>query len=366
MKNHVQIIIVGLALVLMHADAQSCTTFCLKTENHLLVGKNLGFYTGVGFISVNKRNLKKTSFPIPMQQSISWTARYGSITFNQVGKEFPYGGMNEKGLVVETMWLADAQYPPNDGRSGLYEMQWVQYQLDNAATVAEVIASDTLVRIGMPSAPIHFMIVDALGHTAVVEFLNGKMVAYSGSSLPVCALANDTYAKSNAFLGSLKNVEAHIGNATTRSLDRFVKASVMVKEFKDQPGVHYAFNILDGVKQGDFTKWSIVYDLRNMRVSFKTLTNADIRTVNLSQIDFACHARSGVLDVDAHFKDQSSAFSLYSYAINKQTIETAFDVLAGKPEFSDIIPTPEEREWLARYPETATCEKEPQVIKLDN
>jgi choloylglycine hydrolase len=26
-----------------------------------------------------------------------WTSRYGSITFNQYGREFPSGGINEKG-----------------------------------------------------------------------------------------------------------------------------------------------------------------------------------------------------------------------------------------------------------------------------
>jgi choloylglycine hydrolase len=32
-------------------------------------------------------------------KTISWISKYGSITFNQYGREFPTGGMNEKGLV---------------------------------------------------------------------------------------------------------------------------------------------------------------------------------------------------------------------------------------------------------------------------
>ena len=33
----------------------------------------------------------------------SWVSKYGSVTFNQYGRELPTGGMNEAGLVVETI-----------------------------------------------------------------------------------------------------------------------------------------------------------------------------------------------------------------------------------------------------------------------
>ncbi len=45
---------------------------------------------------------------------VHWTAVYGSISFNQYGKEFPTGGMNEKGLVVELMWLDETKFPAQD------------------------------------------------------------------------------------------------------------------------------------------------------------------------------------------------------------------------------------------------------------
>ena len=43
--------------------------------------------------------------------TISWTSKFGNVTFNQYGKEFPTGGMNENGLVIELMWLNEARYP---------------------------------------------------------------------------------------------------------------------------------------------------------------------------------------------------------------------------------------------------------------
>jgi choloylglycine hydrolase len=49
--------------------------------------------------------------------------------------------MNEAGLVVEIMWLKESEYPPPDEHPTVNELQWVQYQLDNFATVTEVAAN---------------------------------------------------------------------------------------------------------------------------------------------------------------------------------------------------------------------------------
>ena len=40
--------------------------------------------------------------------------KYGAIFFNQFGREFPMGGMNEAGLVVELMWLDETVFPSPD------------------------------------------------------------------------------------------------------------------------------------------------------------------------------------------------------------------------------------------------------------
>jgi len=52
--------------------------------------------------------------------------------------EFPLGGMNEAGLIVETMVLEDTQYPSPDSRPEVETLQWVQYQLDNFSTIEAV------------------------------------------------------------------------------------------------------------------------------------------------------------------------------------------------------------------------------------
>ncbi len=89
---------------------------------------------------VNARGMAKRSFGQDASKALAWVAAYGSITFNQFGKGIPHGGMNEKGLVVELMWLNETVYPGADKRAALNELQWIQYQLDNCANIDEVIA----------------------------------------------------------------------------------------------------------------------------------------------------------------------------------------------------------------------------------
>lgn len=51
----------------------------------------------------------------------------------------PYGGMNEKGLVVEMLWLELTKYNIKQVKQYVNELEWIQYQLDNYVTVQQVI-----------------------------------------------------------------------------------------------------------------------------------------------------------------------------------------------------------------------------------
>ena len=132
------------------------------------------------FVQISK-GLSKTSMKTEDGETISWVSQYGSITFNQYGKEFPTGGMNEKGLVVELMWLDETKYPAADNRPAVGVLQWIQYQLDNCATIEDVIATDKKLRIASTgNPPLHYLVADANGRAATIEFLEGKMVIHQG------------------------------------------------------------------------------------------------------------------------------------------------------------------------------------------
>jgi len=75
-------------------EALACTTFCLKNKGEVLFGKNYDWMIGHGMIFVNKRGVSKMS--AAEKNPARWNSKYGSITFNQYGREAP-SGRHERG-----------------------------------------------------------------------------------------------------------------------------------------------------------------------------------------------------------------------------------------------------------------------------
>jgi len=92
---------------------QACTTFCLFNGKDLIFGRNYDFPIGYGHVVINKRGVVKSAMADAGEQAAQWTSKYGSLTFNQFGRDNPMGGMNEAGLIVELMQL-DATYPEDE------------------------------------------------------------------------------------------------------------------------------------------------------------------------------------------------------------------------------------------------------------
>jgi penicillin V acylase-like amidase (Ntn superfamily) len=101
------------------------------------------------------------------------------------GKEGPDGGMNEAGLYVGEMTLTKAPtvHPQND-LPRFYPHLWIQYLLDNYATVEEAIESLKIVRVGGPMTW-HFFIADREGKTAAIEFLESGVTVHQGDDMPI-------------------------------------------------------------------------------------------------------------------------------------------------------------------------------------
>lgn len=317
--------IATIGFVLFFINTFACTTFFLNKNGQLVFGRNYDWVTGAGVVHINSRGLSKYS---EADKSLKWTSKYGSISFNQYGKENPMGGMNEKGLVIELMWLEGSQYPKPDDRPALGVLQWIQYNLDNAATVEEVIASDKKLRIkNEHSTPLHYLVADAKGTVATIEFLDGRMVAHTGKDLKFPVLTNSIYSESvettSPSISENKDLPF-----TDNSLERFAIACKMVNEYqtvpKDVSAVDYAFKILGSVSQGSFTKWSIAYDISGRKIYFQTQQYRDRKTVDMNAFDFVCS--QSLLSYDMNQKGSgnvSASFTSASFALNKSMLEKA-------------------------------------------
>ncbi|MDZ4794460.1 MAG: linear amide C-N hydrolase [Bacteroidota bacterium] len=337
----------------------ACTTFFIQQNGEMVFGRNYDWVTGNGMVCTNQKGLSKTSDKTADGTTISWVSLYASITFNQYGKEFPTGGMNEKGLVVEQMWLDNTRYPTADSRPALDVLQWIQYQLDNCSSVDELIATDNELRIASRgSAPLHYLAADATGNAATIEFLDGKMMVHKSADLPFPVLTNDAYSSSLA--QTKKAIESPGDNDlsfASNSIDRFAKACSMVKKIQqgaiNTPAIDYSFQVLDKVAQGSHTKWSIVYDISNKMIHFKTLGYSNVKNISFSAFDFNCRNSSKIWDMNqAGSGNISSLFRDFSLEINRLLVNRSCEESA-----SQITISKEGRQQTWQYAGTISCLK---------
>jgi penicillin V acylase-like amidase (Ntn superfamily) len=341
------LMLAGLGIAVLAATpVLSCTTVCLLEKEKAVVAYNYDFYPPEGLVLVNKRDTKKMS--VLQRQGATWTARYGSVTFNQFGRDNPMTGINEKGLMVSQMWLDETRYPPADSRPAIGILEWIQYNLDRHASVAEVLADAEGVR-PMSRVTIHYLVADAAGDSAAIEFLDGKLVVHRGAAMPVRALANSTYADSVAAFERARS-KGEVPT-TVSSLDRFVRAAMMAGQGNADP-IARGFEILASVAQPYFTRWSVVYDLGAREVHFRTEGNRAIRRVALAGLDFSCGTPVKMLDVTAGGAgDVSAAFVDYSETANRALIESAFT----KTPFLREVPAAARDAMAANPGTTSSC-----------
>jgi len=340
-KSHIALSLFALTLFLIPTTGDSCTSFCLDKDRPI-VGKNYDWSIGEGLIIVNKRGVKKVAAQyrkLKSDKPARWTSKFGSVTFNQVGREMPMGGINESGLVVELLLLDDTEYPPQDSRPTVSMLQWIQYQLDKFSTTRQVIESNSRLRIARPLSDfgMHYFICDIEGNSAVIEFLDGKFVCYTGEDLPVKVLANNTYEDSLDY-----------------NSGRFGKAAKLIGDYDIEgleDSVSYAFHILDKVSQGSFTKWSIVYDLKDFSIHFKTYSNQRIRSINIRSLDYTCKTPVVIIDLDKDlFGDVTNSFIEYKREYNRKLIESGFRSASIEDDtYKELM------EKLIVYPEINSC-----------
>lgn len=299
-----------IAALVNSLTANACTTFCLQHGEDVVYGRNLDWYIDTGAIIINPRQMQKTAFVLPPAQPLSWTSKYGNVTFNQVSREMPTGGMNEKGLVIECL-VSSAAYPEPDDSKAVNELQWIQYHLDTCATVDEVLESAKNTRIAQYSLGLHYFITDANGDCAVVEFIDGKLNTTSGTNLPIKVLTNGLYRESLYF---------HQQTAG-RGSSRFDTAEELLKNYRGSPDTtKYAFKMLKKVAMGKSTKWQVVYDIKDRMIHFKTQKKGKIKTIDTSAINYDDAPMA--LDINTSLKGQVNAhFAPCTNAFNAALID---------------------------------------------
>ena len=124
--------------------------------------------------------------------TVKWTSKYGSL----VVSSYEFGtadGMNDKGLVINGLYLAEFDFGHPDNRPTISIMAYGQYLLDNFGSVAEAaegMRGDSI-RVIAPTLPngraatAHLSLSDPTGDSAILEYLDGKLIIHHGKQYRV-------------------------------------------------------------------------------------------------------------------------------------------------------------------------------------
>ena len=319
------------------ANGSSCATFMIEKEDSLLVGHNLDdYYDVIGSVIVNKRGIKKqnvewgdfTCMCAKKKKAvrIDWISKYGSITYNTWGKEFPDGGMNEKGLYIGEMTMMATEWPETD-KPTLHHHFFMQYILDNCADVPEVIQHLEKISVN-GHCKWHYFVADRMGNSAVLEFYKDGSKVYTGETMPVKVLCNRSYQRE---LDLNKEYEGQaVGFLEKDYYDKDLRSphtSKMIQAYDPDSGsgmIAYAFSILKKMDFGN-NKWQLVYDLKNLKMFFRTSVGKKIKYIDFESFDFNPGTPGTILDINTDAEgDVTTLFTDYSEPVNKDFVDRAF------------------------------------------
>lgn len=252
---------------------------------------------------------------------LEWTSKYGSVvasTYDICSTD----GMNEKGLVANLLWLAESEYPQWDGKKpGLSIAAWVQYILDNFATVDEAVSyvekgtfevvSD-MMPDGTRMATLHLSISDADGDNAIFEYIGGELKIHHDKSYQVMT-NSPVFDQQLALNDYWKNIGGTTFlPGTNRAADRFVRASFYInaipKVADTRTAVASVFSVIrnTSVPLGittpnepniSSTRWRTVSDQKNKVYFFESTIQPNVFWVNLQDVDFSEKAPVKMLDL---------------------------------------------------------------------
>ena len=237
-----------------------CTAFVVKNENDdILFGRNFDFtyspslqlYTTPdnGYASVSTVNL---SFLGYSEDNLPDGGFFESF-LTLAAPFLPFDGMNEKGLAITSLAVPEAEAPYYSDKVTLNTTTAMRLVLDNAATVEEAVDLLRQYNIYFSNGiACHYLIADASGHSAIVEYINQEL----------CIVETDEeYQIASNFIAY---DGLNIGEGYTE-FERYDKVQNAIEVNEGTLEAEGAIQLLVdvGIFDGDIDKlqWSVLYNL---------------------------------------------------------------------------------------------------------
>jgi penicillin V acylase-like amidase (Ntn superfamily) len=226
---------IGIALLVAQA-AEACTrAVYVGADGTVITGRSMDWKEDMHTdLWVFPRGIQRDG--AAGSNSPKWTAKYGSV----IAAGYNIGsadGMNEQGLVANVLYLDESNYgAPDPARPQMSIALWGQYVLDNFPTVSAAVAAlqSEPFQIIAPKLPngvgaqLHLSLSDPTGDSAVLEYVDGKLVIHHGKQYVVMT-NSPTYDQQLA----LNRYWQGIGGlvflpGTNRAADRYARASFLI------------------------------------------------------------------------------------------------------------------------------------------
>lgn len=237
-----------------------CTAFVVKNENDdILFGRNFDFtyspslqlYTTPdnGYASVSTVNL---SFLGYSEDNLP-DGGFFECFLTLAAPFLPFDGMNEKGLAITSLAVPEAEAPYYSDKVTLNTTTAIRLVLDNAATVEEAVDLLRQYNIYFSNGiACHYLIADASGHSAIVEYINQEL----------CIVETDEeYQIASNFIAY---DGLNIGEGFTE-FERYDKVQNAIEVNEGTLEAEGAIQLLVdvGIFDGDIDKlqWSVLYNL---------------------------------------------------------------------------------------------------------
>ena len=322
--------------------AEACTHITLSArDGGVVVGRTME--VGADLESRVLTAAKGTRFQSPSPSGASgmaWTAKYGYVKLDFLGTGRAVDGINSEGLSIGLLYLpgyTEYQEVPAGHESAALEYLFVgDWVLGSCASTPEVkSAIENVFVYGQPKTfgtrkhvlfPIHLIVVDSEGRSAVVEWVNGEVNVYDNPNglltnspeypwqltnlknyvnlSPFSPVPTELHGMEYAGTGQGSGAIGLPGDFTPPS--RFVKMTFLVET--SQPvatadaalieAQHILNNVdipvgavrgtkADGDEQPDRTQWTVFKDLRNLKLYFKSYTNSSLQVISLASLDLS-------------------------------------------------------------------------------
>jgi choloylglycine hydrolase len=331
--------IAGLLFASLAPAAEACTGIFLKaTDGTAVHARTLEFSIELDSdVIVVPRGFARTGETPDGKPGLKWTTKYASVGANGAGEPYIFDGLNEKGLAIGLFYFpgtagympytaADSARTMAPWQIGSWLLETVASVAEAKAAIADIVVPAVVLKAWGFAPPVHYIVHDAAGNSAVIEYLGGKLTVFDA---PLGVITNSPsydwhmtnlrnylnfsiYNAPPVMLGKIKleptgqgsGMLGMPGDFTPPS--RFVRAVAFSQSILPSAtggeAVLEAFHILNnfdipkgaarddkkdahGNVVADYTLWTSANDLKARRFYIRTHANSQIKSIDLMKMN---------------------------------------------------------------------------------